>query len=51
MWSAGGAIDGHTQDGSAMRFYEELGFARTGREEPYPNDPEMVEYEMTRAIR
>ena len=40
-----------SKNGSAMRFYEELGFARTGREEPYPNDPEMVEYEMTRAIR
>lgn len=34
----------------AMRFYERLGFARTGRIEPYPNDPAMVEYEMERAI-
>jgi ribosomal protein S18 acetylase RimI-like enzyme len=32
----------------AMRFYEELGFARTGRIEPYPNDPSLVEYEMER---
>jgi len=30
----------------AMRFYERLGFTRTGRVEPYPNDPSMVEYEM-----
>ena len=34
----------------AMRFYEELGFARTGRTEPYPNDPALIEYEMSRAI-
>ncbi len=35
----------------AMRFYEQLGFARTGRTEPYPNDPAVIEYEMARAIR
>ena len=34
----------------AMRFYERLGFVRTGRTEPYPNDPAVVEYEMARAI-
>ncbi len=34
----------------AMRFYERLGFVRTGRIEPYPNDPAVVEYEMARAI-
>ena len=34
----------------AMRFYERLGFTRTGRTEPYPNDPAVVEYEMARAI-
>lgn len=34
----------------AMRFYERLGFARTGRTEPYPNDPAVTEYEMARAI-
>jgi ribosomal protein S18 acetylase RimI-like enzyme len=33
----------------AMRFYEKLGFARTGRTEPYPNDPVVIEYEMSRA--
>jgi ribosomal protein S18 acetylase RimI-like enzyme len=36
---------------SAMQFYEELGFARTGRVEPHPNDPAMVEYEMAREVR
>lgn len=34
---------------SATRFYERLGFAMTGRTEPYPNDPAMLEYEMARA--
>lgn len=34
----------------AIRFYERLGFVRTGRIEPYPNDPAVVEYEMERAI-
>ncbi|HKS74527.1 MAG TPA: GNAT family N-acetyltransferase [Terriglobales bacterium] len=35
---------------SATRFYERLDFHRTGRTEPYPNDPKIVEYEMTLAI-
>ena len=35
---------------SAMRFYERLGFVGTGRTEPYPNDPAVIEYEMSRAI-
>jgi ribosomal protein S18 acetylase RimI-like enzyme len=35
---------------SATRFYEELGFTRTGRVEPYPHDPAMVEYEMARQL-
>ena len=34
----------------AMRFYERLGFTRTGRTGPYPNDPAVIEYEMARAI-
>ena len=34
----------------AMRFYERLGFTRTGRTEPYPNDPAVIEYEMSRPI-
>jgi len=35
---------------TAMRFYERLGFARTGRTEPYPNDPAVIEYEMSRPL-
>ena len=34
----------------AIRFYERLGFRKTGRTEPYPNDSSVVEYEMSRAI-
>jgi ribosomal protein S18 acetylase RimI-like enzyme len=34
----------------AIRFYERLGFTRTGRTEPYPNDPGVIEYEMLRPI-
>ena len=35
---------------TAMRFYERLAFARTGRTEPYPNDPAVIEYEMWRPL-
>jgi ribosomal protein S18 acetylase RimI-like enzyme len=35
---------------AAIRFYERLGFTRTGRTEPYPNDPTVREYEMARAV-
>ena len=31
---------------TATRFYEGLGFERTGRTEPYPNDPALFEHEM-----
>lgn len=34
----------------AFRFYERLGFTRTGRTEPYPNDSSVIEYEMSRPI-
>jgi ribosomal protein S18 acetylase RimI-like enzyme len=30
----------------AIRFYERLGFRKTGKTEPYPNDPAIFEYEM-----
>jgi len=33
---------------SAIRFYETLGFTRTGKTQPYPNDPALIEYEMSR---
>jgi ribosomal protein S18 acetylase RimI-like enzyme len=35
---------------AAIRFYERLGFRRTGRTQPYPNDPALIEYEMSREI-
>jgi ribosomal protein S18 acetylase RimI-like enzyme len=35
---------------TAMRFYERLGFARTGHTESYPNDPALIEYEMARVV-
>jgi len=34
----------------AIGFYQRLGFTRTGRTEPYPNDPAVIEYEMSRPI-
>jgi ribosomal protein S18 acetylase RimI-like enzyme len=34
----------------AIRFYTRLGFAMTGRNEPYPNDPTISELEMIRSI-
>lgn len=34
----------------AIRFYKRLGFTRTGRNEPFPNDPSVIEYEMARPI-
>jgi GNAT superfamily N-acetyltransferase len=36
---------------SAMQFYQRLGFSRTGRTEPYPNDLALIEYEMSKLIR
>jgi ribosomal protein S18 acetylase RimI-like enzyme len=35
---------------SAIRFYEKLGFTPTGHTEPYPNDPAILEYEMSRLV-
>lgn len=34
----------------AILFYKRLGFAMTGRSGPYPNDPAVVEYEMSQSI-
>jgi GNAT superfamily N-acetyltransferase len=36
---------------AAISFYKRMGFVMTGRTEPYPNDPALVEYEMTRPLR
>jgi ribosomal protein S18 acetylase RimI-like enzyme len=34
----------------AIRFYERMGFMKTGRTEPYPNDPAILEFEMSRPV-
>jgi ribosomal protein S18 acetylase RimI-like enzyme len=34
----------------AVIFYQRLGFTRTGRAEPYPNDSSLIEYEMSRPL-
>jgi ribosomal protein S18 acetylase RimI-like enzyme len=34
----------------AMAFYERLGFERSGRTGPYPNDPAVIEHEMVRRL-
>jgi len=34
----------------AIGFYERLGFAKTGKTEPHPNDPALVEFEMVREL-
>jgi ribosomal protein S18 acetylase RimI-like enzyme len=39
-----------SSNNSAAAFYRRLGFALTGRTEPYPNDPALIEYEMARSI-
>jgi ribosomal protein S18 acetylase RimI-like enzyme len=39
-----------SRNDAAMRFYERLGFKRTGRSEPYPNDAALMEYEMARRL-
>jgi ribosomal protein S18 acetylase RimI-like enzyme len=40
-----------SSNNGAIGFYESLGFVRTGRTEPYPNDPALVEHEMHRHHR
>lgn len=35
---------------TAMGFYRRNGFSMTGRTEPYPNDPALIEYEMSRPL-
>jgi ribosomal protein S18 acetylase RimI-like enzyme len=54
-WSAGRNVSTlllmvTSNNAGAIRFYEKLGFARTGRTEAYPNDPAVTEYEMSRSI-
>jgi ribosomal protein S18 acetylase RimI-like enzyme len=35
---------------AAISFYERLGFTTTGRTEPYLNDPDLIEYEMSKSL-
>src|ERR1700679_2777212 len=35
---------------AAISFYERLGFTKTGRTEPYLNDPTLIEYEMSKPL-
>jgi GNAT superfamily N-acetyltransferase len=35
----------------AIAFYQRLGFTKTGRTQPYPNDPALIEYEMSKPLR
>jgi len=35
---------------AAIEFYKRMGFSMTGKTEPYPNDPSLIEYEMSQPI-
>ncbi|WP_353071804.1 GNAT family N-acetyltransferase [Tunturiibacter gelidoferens] len=35
---------------AAISFYERLGFTKNDRTEPYPNDPNLIEYEMSKLL-
>ncbi len=35
---------------AAIEFYERIGFSMTGNTEPYPNDPSVIEYEMSQVV-
>jgi ribosomal protein S18 acetylase RimI-like enzyme len=35
---------------SAIKFYEQMKFSMTGRTESYPNDPLLIEYEMSQVV-
>lgn len=50
-WASGLRIDSvylsvTSVNASAMLFYEQFGFVKTGRTEPYPNAAGVIEYEM-----
>jgi hypothetical protein len=40
-----------SKNSTAIRFYEQCGFAMTGNTGPYPNDPALFEYEMAKSLR
>jgi ribosomal protein S18 acetylase RimI-like enzyme len=35
---------------AAIDFYQRIGFTMTGHTEPYPNDPALIEHQMSKAI-
>ncbi len=35
---------------AAIEFYKRIGFSLTGKTEPYPNDPSLIEYEMSQPV-
>ena len=35
---------------AAFEFYHRIGFSKTGNTKPYPNDPVLIEYEMSRSL-
>lgn len=39
-----------SNNSTAIEFYERMGFSMTGNTEPYPNDPSMIEYEMSQIV-
>jgi ribosomal protein S18 acetylase RimI-like enzyme len=39
-----------SNNGTAINFYQRLGFSLTGKTEPYRNDPSLLNYEMRRSI-
>jgi len=44
-------LDVTTTNEPALKFYETLGFQRTGKVLPYPNDPALEECEMSKGLR
>jgi GNAT superfamily N-acetyltransferase len=39
-----------SENHSAIKFYEGMGFSMTGHTEPYPNDPALFEHEMSQRL-
>jgi len=39
-----------SNNSAAIEFYKRMGFSMTGNTEPYPNDPTVIEYEMSQLV-